>query len=245
MTDEPVIGDAVGAMLYEQWSGGGVVEVIERDDGYVMAGRPVEHYLSEPGQWSAFDRAALQRCTGRVLDLGAGGGRASLELQCRGSSVLALDTSAGAVEVCRGRGVRDTFEGTVFDLLAREPHCGFESILLLDNNIGLLESPAAAPRLLDTLARATGGAGRIVGVGRDPYATEDPDHLRYHARNRAAGRHGGEMRMRVRHRRTATPWFPWWFLAPGELAEVVAGTGWRIEELREERGNYLVVLTMG
>jgi 2-polyprenyl-3-methyl-5-hydroxy-6-metoxy-1,4-benzoquinol methylase len=44
---------------------------------------------------------------GRVLDVGCGAGRHSLEAQRRGFGVVAIDLSPGAVEVCRRRGVRD------------------------------------------------------------------------------------------------------------------------------------------
>ena len=54
----------------------------------------------------------------RILDIGAGAGRAALALQAMGRQVLAVDVSPGAVEVCRRRGVVSTSLGTVHDLAA-------------------------------------------------------------------------------------------------------------------------------
>jgi SAM-dependent methyltransferase len=146
MIEQPVEGDAFGALLLEQWKSGGLVEVIERDDGYIIVGQPTQRYFAEPDQWSPLDLIAVDRCVGSVLDVGAGAGRACLELQRRGMSVVALDTSATALQVCRSRGVRDTFLGTVYDLVRQEPDRRFESVVLLGNNFGLLESPATARR---------------------------------------------------------------------------------------------------
>ncbi|MEQ1693171.1 MAG: class I SAM-dependent methyltransferase, partial [Gemmatimonas sp.] len=52
------------------------------------------------------ERAVLSRVRGRVLDIGAGAGRASLLLQDGGLEVLAIDVSPGAVAVMQERGVR-------------------------------------------------------------------------------------------------------------------------------------------
>jgi hypothetical protein len=89
----------------------------------------------------------------------------------------------------------------------------------------------------------TSSKGRIVGGGVDPCATDDPDHLRYHARNRAAGRCGGELRIRLRHRRLAGPWFAYWLMSPQELEHTLPGTGWRLDEVqRDQQGGYMAVL---
>src|SRR5687768_13432883 len=53
------------------------------------------------------DLAALERCRGRVLDVGAGAGALSLVLQQRGFEVVAIDAVPEAVEILRRRGVRD------------------------------------------------------------------------------------------------------------------------------------------
>ena len=53
--------------------------------------------------------------------MGAGAGRHALPLQESGREVVALDVSPGGVEVCRRRGVRETFTGTVFELAETGP----------------------------------------------------------------------------------------------------------------------------
>ena len=94
-------------------------------------------YFGAPETWSDRDRWAIERGGGRVLDLGAGAGRAALALPALGQDVVALDVSPGAFEVCRRRGVRDCCVGTIDELVATEP-MPFDSVLALGNNLGLL-----------------------------------------------------------------------------------------------------------
>src|SRR5690349_182310 len=93
----------------------------------------------------------MQRTVGKVLDLGAGAGRAALALQVAGRPVVALDVSRGAIEVCKRRGVHQCFVGTVDALVETNP-TPFDSILALGNNLGLLGSRAGADRLLNAHA---------------------------------------------------------------------------------------------
>ncbi len=65
-------------------------------------------YLVEPfRRWQPVERRAMRFVRGRVLDLGCGAGRVCLHLQERGLDVVGIDTSPGAIEACRRRGVRD------------------------------------------------------------------------------------------------------------------------------------------
>jgi SAM-dependent methyltransferase len=240
MPDEPVTGDAFGALMADQLGGGQAVEIVERDDGFIGA-TPAGRYYLRPEDWHALDVAALDGCAGRVLDVGAGAGRAALAAQDRGLDVLALDTSAGAIGVCQRRGVRDTFTGTVHALAASRPE-PFGTFLLLGNNLGLLEGPQAAPGFLAALAALAGPGATVLGTGADPYTTQDPVHLGYHDRNRAAGRAAGQLRIRVRHRELAPAWLDYLLSSPAELEEIVAGTGWRLADVRSEDGSYLARL---
>lgn len=219
---------------------GRAIEIVERDDGFVGA-EPAARYFDSPQAWSDLDVAALDGCAGRVLDVGAGAGRAALALQDRGHDVLALDTSAGATEVCRRRGVRDTFTGTV-DALADTSPAPFDTFLLFGNNLGLLEGPRAAAGFLAALAALAGPGATVLGTSNDPYGTQDPVHLGYHDRNRAAGRAAGQLRLRVRHRELASAWFDYLLCSPAELEEFVAGTGWRLADVRSEGAGYLATL---
>ena len=72
-------------------------------------------------------------------------------------AVTGLDTSPGAIEVARKRGLRDTVLNTV-DAYARAT-ARYDTFLLLGNNLGLIEGRERAPAFLAALA-APGPPGR-------------------------------------------------------------------------------------
>jgi SAM-dependent methyltransferase len=235
-------GDAFGEMLLRGLAGGDVTEIVERDDGHIGVGSAGPLLYFAPRQaWPRAERQALRFVRGRVLDVGCGGGRVCLEAQEKGLEVVGIDVSPGAVEASRRRGARDVRLLGIDD--ADESLGPFDTIVMFGNNLGLFRSPANAKRLLRRFARLTTERGRIVAATRDPYATDDPDHLAYHRRNRERGRPPGQVRLRVRFGTTATRWFDYLFVSKEELAEIAAGTGWTIARTLEGDGsNYCAVL---
>jgi SAM-dependent methyltransferase len=223
----PRPGDAFGQALLDTVAGRASAVVIERDDGFVNA--DAFDYLDA---WPERDLWALGRAAGRVLDVGAGAGRAALALQERGQEVVALDVSPGAIQACRGRGIREVFAGSVQQAVAAGMAGRFDSALMLGNNLSLLGSPAAAGSFLAALGALLRPGGLIVGTCLDPGDTSEADHLAYHERNRRAGRPAGQLTLRVRYRQLAGPWFDWLLMSPDELGEIAAAAGWQVAELR-------------
>lgn len=229
---EPEIGDAFGITLLACHEAGGepghVPEIIERDDGTISVGEPARYFLppeGDPAHW------VLGRTHGRVLDIGAGAGRYALAAQQLGCEVVALDVSQGALDVCRARGVKQTYLGTVTDLAATTPR-PFDSLLLIGNNLGLLGGPEHAIGFLAALNALAAPDARIIAEGNDAGLTDDPEHLRYHNWNRERGLHPHLVRIRVRFARYATDWFDYLMPSPDELAEILAPTAWTIDELQ-------------
>ena len=53
----------------------------------------------------------------------------------------------------------------------------------------------------------------------------------------------GQMRIRVRHRSLATPWFDYLFVSRDEMRSLVDGTGWRVPRFVDPHGAlYVAVL---
>ncbi|MGK5680056.1 class I SAM-dependent methyltransferase [Actinoplanes sp. URMC 104] len=255
--EQPPIGDVFGEMIRDAYAvrtgvgprplAGGrvprpVIEIIERDDGLVN-GAPADHYLDEPGEWQPHDHRALRLCRGHVLDIGVGAGRTAVELQRRGMAVTGLDTSPGAIEVARKRGLRDTVLNTVDAYASADAR--YDTFLLLGNNLGLLENAQRAPVLLAALARLANPGARIIAQGTDPYGTTDPVHVDYHRRNRERGRFGGQLRLRLRYRRLATEWFDYLNCSAAELESLLEGTRWRLASVDDQdRPYYLAVMEL-
>jgi SAM-dependent methyltransferase len=218
-----------------------VQEIVERDDGYIEATAGPGGYFAPFRRWPAHQRQAVRFMRGRVLDVGAGAGRVALELQARGHEVVAIDSSPGAVEVCRRRGVRDARVMAFEDV--DETVGPIDTVVMFGNNFGLFGGAAKAKRMLRRLHRLTPAHGRIVAETRDTFSTDNPDHLGYHERNRRRGRMPGQLRLRVRYRLAATPWFDYLIVSPEELRELLSGSDWEVARLLEGgAGIYVAVL---
>ena len=233
--------DAYGRMILDHHRGVAVTEIVERDDGWIAtSGGPV-HYFAAFKDWPRHHRNAMRWVRGRVLDIGAGAGRVSLHVQHKGHAVVAVDNSPGSIRVVRQRGVR---RALVRSITALDRKLGtFDTLVLLGNNFGLFGNPRRMHWLLRRFAGMTSPQGRIVAEVLDPYDTSRPEHRRYHRRNRARGRMGGQARIRVRYLDMATPWFEYFFVSRKELRALLRGTQWSIERIIDSRGpTYIAVL---
>jgi SAM-dependent methyltransferase len=232
----PHVGDAFGELLQACHGAGAPAneffEHVERSDGFLAVGDAARYFRSD--DWLAADVPFAAKLRGQVLDVGAGAGRVALGLQSAGLDVVALDVSPGALEVCHSRGVARSFLGTVHDL-AEQSSDRFDTIVLAGNNLGLLAGRDEASGFLSSLARLATSSARIVGEITDPYQVEDPVHLAYHEQNRRAGRMAGQIRLRIRYRQMASPWFDYLFCTPAELEDLLQTSEWYLEEVHPRR----------
>ena len=218
--------DAFGHALLDHLDGCAGHELIERSDGYIAVSAGTEMYFAEPSDQQC---EIVERAVGRVLDVGCGAGRYALYLQEQGLEVVGIDVSPLAIDVCRRRGLRDARLLSVEEVDASLGK--FDTVLMLGHNLALLGSAGGAKRILKRLHRAVVPGGRLIGDILDPYETEDPNYLAYHAQNRSTGRMGGQIRMRVRYKGYKSPWFDYLFLSREELEGLLEATGWRLKEI--------------
>jgi len=233
--------DAFGHEIYDYFNGQPTHEIVERDDGFFSVSHGPEIYFKDYEGWPESDKEAIGYVRGRVLDIGCGAGRHSLYLQAQGFDVVGIDISPLAIEVCRARGLRDA---RVLPITRLSRKVGeFDTILMLGNNFALVGNSRRARWLLRRFHRMTSEAGRIIAQARDPYQTERPEHLAYHARNRERGRMSGEARIRVRYRKYVTPWIDFLMLSRDELEAILEGTNWEVRQFIEgQQGGYVAIL---
>jgi SAM-dependent methyltransferase len=217
----PTIADVYGrAYLWVERSGGrpGETELIyEQEDGSSYR-EDAAVYFTGPDSWFGPDVLACAQVRGRVLDIGCGAGRHALAIARSGHQVVGLEPSADAVAVARRRGV-DARLGSLPD-----PPAGlgtFDTFLLLGASLALLTTyPRPTVALARLAERANPGAQLLGSDVAVPAAAPAVSHLR----------------VRARHRDEQTEWSAWEggepYVAPERLADVVAGSGWHVEEIR-------------
>ena len=211
---------------------------VRRDDGVEYA-LPVSHFFRAPAEFTPLETAALARCRGRVLDIGAGSGLHSLALQERGQAVTALEISPEAVEVMARRGVRDARCADIFQFQGGP----FDTLLMLGHGIGITENLAGLECFLERARRLLAPGGRLLLDSTDVRRTDDPRHLAYHEANRKAGRYVGEIRIQLEFAGRSGPHCGWLHVDPETLADRAAHAGWPCEVILEEPGwGYLACL---
>lgn len=221
----PLEPDLFGRVLYDVHEGRGSEYYLRRDDNFLERDSSARYFYSWE-KMPSHHRCLLNHARGRVLDVGAGAGQHTLVLQQRGLEAIAVDSSPLAVDVCRQRGVVDA---RVIDAAALEfPAESFDTILLMNNNMGIGGTPEGLRDLLLSLHRITKPGGQILADFTDYTATMEPNHLRYHRRNIAQGRYPGSIHLRVEYEGKRGPDFDWLLITLGDLRTLCEETGWHI-----------------
>lgn len=153
---------------------------------------------------TAAERTLLASLRGPVLDLGCGPGRLVVALAELGVPALGVDASVHAVDQARARGAT-ALRRSVFDALPAEGR--WQSVLLLDGNVGIGGAPA---ELLRRVARLLAGDGRAVVEAAPPGAVTRCGEARLERDDEVSG------------------WFPWAWVSADDLARVAAIAGLRL-----------------
>lgn len=215
--------------------------MIRRDDGYVEKERFLDIVFSECDKWDELERMALEHVKGRVLDIGCGAGRHSLWLQEKGFEVVAVDVSPLAVEVSKSRGVRDC---RVMDAtnLSFSPN-SFDTILLMGNNFGVAGNVEGAKRMFEKFYQITSKDAIVIATSRDPVATDNPAHLKYHELNRKRSKPIGQVTIRFECEGEAGDWFDLLLASPDEMEEICKPVGWDLDKIfKGKNGMYAAIL---
>jgi SAM-dependent methyltransferase len=215
--------------------------VIRRDDGFETL-LPVDHFFRPPSEFSPIERAALDRCAGSVLDVGAGTGLHSLVLQAGGTNVTAIDICAPVVEVMKRRGV---LNARCADVL-RCDDGPFDTILLLGHGVGIFENLQGLGEFLVHARDLLEVNGQLLLHSMDVRQTQDEVHLAYHEANRQAGRYIGETRIQLEYAGECGPYCGWLHVDAETLRVEAQQFEWECDVVAEqEGGEYLAKLTAG
>ncbi|MGD2136569.1 MAG: methyltransferase domain-containing protein [Gemmatimonadales bacterium] len=211
-----------------------------RDDGVEHA-IPASHFFRGPDDFSAIERAALERCRGRVLDVGAGTGLHALALADRGLEVTAIDVSEHAVDVMRRRGVQDVRRADAFAF-----HEGrYDTLLMLGHGIGMVGTLDGLGRFLGHVPSLMADGAQLLCDSLDVLRTDDAANLAYHEANRRAGRYVGEVRLRFAFGETRGPRLGWLHVDAATLGRYAEAAGLGCEiVLERESGEYLARLVV-
>ena len=212
--------------------------VTERDDGY-RTETAVSQFFRTALDMAPHEQLALERCHGRILDVGAGAGSHALLLQQHGRQVWAIDISPQHVEVMHQRGIKRADCRDVWELEGQR----YDTLLLMGHGIGLVDDLKELDLFLLHCRDLVSGNGQMLINGFNYYMTDRIEHIRYHEQNAQQGLFPGSARLRLIYDGNTGPWFNWLLIDMKTLRQAALATGWNYELLMEEEdGNYLARL---
>ena len=119
---------------------------------------PLPYLFRDYKTMPLIEQKALKICSGHVLDIGCGAGSHSLWLQNDGSTVTALDSSIGAIDICQKRGLSQTLNADIMKFSGAK----YDTLLLLMNGVGLAGKLKKLSEFLNHLKGLLNPNGQIV-----------------------------------------------------------------------------------
>ena len=128
--------DIIGVALLDFYNGNYSEDIFTETNISEEDELPLPYLFRDFKEMPEIEKQAFKSSKGKTLDVGSGAGSHSLYLQEKGFDVMAIDTSKGAIEVCKLRGVKNA-KNINFLKLENE---NFDTILLLMNGTGILQN---------------------------------------------------------------------------------------------------------
>lgn len=164
--------DPMGQAIYDYFDKGvaGKLRVFSPD--FDEDEIPVETLFRELDEMPKIEQKALELAQGKILDVGAGSGCHSLELQKMGKSVKAIDISALSVEVMKESGVENAVVEDFFEIKDEK----YDTVLMLMNGAGIVGTIDRLPEFFAHLKNILAPGGQVLLDSSDiRYIFEDED----------------------------------------------------------------------
>ncbi len=231
--------DPMGTAIAEYYAKGRAAKLRVFSSQFYEDEIPVDTLFRTLEDMPPQEQEALRLCRGRVLDVGAGSGCHSLELQGRGMEVVAIDISTLSVDVMRQRGI-DARVADFFDKTFDEK---FDTILMAMNGIGIVGKIERLPEYFMRLKQILAPGGQVLLDSSDiRYVFEnedgsldiDPDSGYY-----------GEIDYRMQYRGIKGELFDWLYIDFETLSTYAGQYGFRCEKCIDgEHYDYLARLCL-
>lgn len=197
---------------------------------------PVSYLFREFDEMPFLEQTAIDLCRGSVLDIGCGAGCHSLYLQQKGVEVTSLDSSPGAVEVSRLRGLKDVVEADLWTYGGRK----FDTLLLLMNGIGLAGRVEKLPEFLRKARELLNPGGQVLFDSSDIIYMFDPDET-----DTSIPSYYGEVVFQVQYGKQKSEPFPWLYIDFACMRKIAEENGFSCELVRKgDHYDYLAKLSL-
>ncbi|MGI9550840.1 MAG: class I SAM-dependent methyltransferase [Aurantibacter sp.] len=200
---------------------------------------PLHYLFRDYESMPSLEQEALKHCYGEVLDIGCGAGSHSLHLQRNGVDSTALDTSAGAIEVCRKRRLRKVVQANVMNYSDKK----FDTLLMLMNGVGIVGNIKGLGIFLRHAANLLKPNGCILLDSSDIiYMFETEEGLHDLSGNK---KYYGEVEFSMHYKGEKSDIFEWLYVDFDTLRRAAQESGYNCELLFEGKHyDYLAKLSL-
>lgn len=198
----------------------------------------VEHLFRKYENFPSIEKAAMQRCEGRILDIGAAAGPHASYLYEQGFDVSTIEISEGANRHLRTILPECTHHfGSVMDLKDET----YDTLLILMNGAGMIGSLHQVTPFFKHLSTLLSPNGKILCDSTDVrYLYVDDDGGMWVDLN---ARYYGEFSFKMKYKEHETDWFDWVYIDLDNLEMCANEAGFNLEVIeRTDEYSYLVEL---
>lgn len=230
---EDVFGDAISDYI----EFGEAEDIIVASDLCDDDEIPVAYLFRTGDEIPEIEKIALQHCTGKILDIGAGAGIHSAELLRMKQDVHAIDISPGSVSYMNSIGIPAKVQD--FKKLENEK---YDTLLLLMNGIGIAGNLSNLESFLEHSISCLAEGGKIICDSTNVmYLYENEDGSVWMDLNST---YFGDFKFQMKYKNTATDWFDWLYVDYNMLVEKANNVGLDVKLLHEDDTHYLVEMTL-
>ncbi|MCQ2288239.1 MAG: class I SAM-dependent methyltransferase [Muribaculaceae bacterium] len=180
---------------------------------------PVPTLFREFKDMPVLEQKAIESASGRILDVGAGAGCHTLELQRRSAHVTAIDISPASVETMRKRGVAHALLQDFYEVEDQ-----YDTVLMLMNGIGIVGTLDNMPRFFAQLDRILAPGGCVLFDSSDIcYVFEGEDGI---IELPATPGYYGEIEYQMQYGSVKGDSFKWLYIDADTMAEAAQQHGY-------------------
>jgi SAM-dependent methyltransferase len=234
---DEIKGDPIGAAILDYAATKKPNDIIVGSDICEDDIIPIEVLFRKYDEMPELEQVAIEKSKGKVLDVGAGTGVHSLELQDQGNEVFPIDVSEGAVTYMKKAGLNPR-KIDFFDLKNEK----YDTILMMMNGIGIAGKLSNLEHTLQHAKSLLNDGGKILCDSSDiKYLYEDEDGSLWVDLN---SEYYGNFRFQMKYKQEKGPWFDWLYVDFENLFTAANNVGLKAKRIFEGDDHYLAEITI-
>ncbi len=231
--------DIIGTALLDYYHGNYSEDIITETNISEEDELPLPYLFRSFKEMPKIEKKALKSAEGKILDVGCGAGSHSLYLQEKGLDVWGIDTSVGAIEVCKLRGLKNARNIDLLQLKNEK----FDTILLLMNGTGIFQNLENTSTYLNHLKSLLNPKGQILIDSSDLQYMYDPTEEG--GILVPANRYYGELEFKMSYKGMESEYFEWLYLDEKLFENICSENNLNFEVIaRGENFDYLARITI-